>query len=137
MLPERDRQRAGGSCREALAVKTIIAGSRHLTDYAALCAAMEMAELVMGITPTVVLSGSEPTGVDVLGERWAAENNIPCERHPAKWGRYPRTAGLMRNVAMGRKAEAIVAVMLRGGTPGTKHMLKQMAGKPSYVLEVD
>lgn len=118
-------------------MKTIIAGSRHLTDYAALCAAMEMAELVMGITPTVIISGAEPTGVDALGERWAAEHGVPCESHPAEWRKYPKTAGFMRNVQMGRKAEAIVAMMLRGGTPGTKHMLKQMTGKPSYVVEVD
>lgn len=118
-------------------MKTIIAGSRHLTDYAALCAAMEMAELVMGITPTAILSGAEPTGVDALGERWAEEHGVPCETFPAEWRKYPKTAGFMRNVQMGRRAEAIVAVMLRGGTPGTKHMLKQMAGKPAYSVEVD
>lgn len=117
-------------------MRVIIAGSRHLTDYAALSDAMETAALLVGIEPTVILSGRERSGVDALGERWAAEHGLPVETYPANWLKFPRQAGAMRNVQMSRRADALVALMLPGGTPGTQHMIKLMAKKPSWIAEV-
>jgi hypothetical protein len=117
-------------------VKVIIAGSRHLQDYNAMIEAMDLARLIAGIEPTMILHGAEPTGADMLGERWAVANGVPFERYSADWVRFPKTGGFIRNCHMARRADALVAVMWEGGTPGTHHMIKQMVGKPTYVLEV-
>ncbi len=117
-------------------MRVIIAGSRHLIDYAALCACMDMAYLMRGIEPTLILSGHEPTGVDALGERWAREHGIPLETYVADWKRLPKTAGFIRNIHMSRRADALVAMMLKGGSPGTLHMIKQMPPERTWVTEV-
>lgn len=98
-------------------MRTIIAGSRAITDPAAVGQAMRCACL----TPSVVLSGGAP-GVDWLGERWAEERGIPVERHLANWGKNPHTAGRLRNTKMAHLADALVAVW-DGSSPGTKHMI--------------
>lgn len=114
-------------------MRTIIAGSRSLTDPALLDQAVLDALLFAGINPTVVLSGAAP-GVDTLGEAWAAAQGLPAERYPAPWARYPKTAGRMRNVQMSRRADALIAVW-DGSSPGTRHMISLMRkrGAPVHV----
>lgn len=116
-------------------MRVIIAGSRGIQDLEVVAAALADAYLFIGIEPTVVLSGTAK-GVDRLGEQWAALRNIPCEHYPAPWHKYPKTAGRMRNVQMGRKADALVAVW-DGSSTGTKHMIDWMqeAGKTVWVHE--
>lgn len=117
-------------------MKTIIAGSRGILDLATVSAACEMAELVAGITPTVVFSGAAK-GVDTLGEEWALARGIPIQRFPAPWGRLPKSAGKLRNVQMGKGADALIAVW-DGQSTGTAHMISIMRrhGKPVWVHEV-
>lgn len=114
-------------------MKVIIAGSRGLDDYDQVCEAMDLALVMVGIAPSVVLSGAA-RGVDALGEKWASERGLPIDSHPAPWGKYPKLAGHMRNVQMGRQADALVAIW-DGSSRGTLHMIEWMrkAGKPVYV----
>ena len=97
-------------------MRTIIAGSRSL-GLAEVNQAMECC----GWTPTVVLSGTA-RGVDRAGEEWAAKYDIPIERYPADWKVRGKSAGFIRNMAMARAADALVAVW-DGESPGTKHMI--------------
>ena len=99
-------------------MRTIIAGSRSITDYAV----VEEAVRASGIQPSVVLSGAA-RGVDVLGERWAADQRIPLERYPADWDRLGRGAGFVRNLAMAKKADALIAVW-DGASRGTRRMIQ-------------
>ena len=98
-------------------MRTIIAGSRGilhsgiLTDALASC----------GWRPTVVLSGTA-RGADLLGEAWAKEHGVPCERFPAEWDQYGKSAGYKRNVQMAEQAEALIALW-DGKSKGTKHMI--------------
>lgn len=119
--------------------RVVIFGSRGLRDRAALRHALEMLDLLYDVQPSVVLSGREPTGMDAEGEAWAAENGVPVEPHSADWVRFPKTGGMIRNVRMAHHCDAGVGVVVRGGTPGSKHMAKQLVGmgKPCYVVEVD
>lgn len=114
-------------------MRTIIAGSRGLTDPALIETAVLDALLCAGINPTVVLSGTAE-GVDRLGEAWAAAQGLAVERYPAPWAQYPKTAGRMRNVQMSRRADALIAVW-DGASPGTRHMiaLMQKRGVPVHV----
>ena len=68
-------------------IRTIIAGSRGITDPAVVRAALASCPW----RPTTILSGAA-RGVDTLGEQWAAEQGIPIERHPADWDGLGRRA---------------------------------------------
>lgn len=78
-------------------MKTIIAGSREITDYSVVCAAIQAS----GFTITEVVSG-RARGVDLLGERWAAEHKIPIRVFPADWRKHGKAAGPIRNGEMAR-----------------------------------
>jgi len=120
-------------------MRVVIFGSRGLQDYAALEDAMETARLILGIEPTVVLSGTEQTGVDAMGERWADKRGIAVERYSADWKRFPKTGGFIRNAHMGNRCDAGVGLMVRGGTPGSRNMASILTRKklPLWLTEVD
>lgn len=99
-------------------MRTIIAGSRSIHDYEALCNVVQ--ESGFGISQ--VLSGAAE-GVDALGERYALEHNLPIERFPADWNRHGRAAGPIRNRIMAQHAEALIALM-HPNSPGTRNMVQ-------------
>lgn len=98
-------------------MRTIIAGSRDCTDKRELSTALKNC----GWVPTTVLSGAA-RGADRLGEMWAAECKVPCERFPANWDLYGKSAGYKRNEQMAGHAEALIALW-DGKSKGTKHMI--------------
>lgn len=98
-------------------MKTIIAGSRKITDY----------DRVLGIVAdsgfliTTVVCGCA-IGVDTVGEDIAIDFGIPVEYYHADWYTYGKAAGHLRNEEMARNAEALIAIW-DGRSPGTKHMI--------------
>jgi hypothetical protein len=98
-------------------MKTIIAGSRDVTDYEYVTQACRDC----GWEITSVVSGTAK-GVDILGERYAEENGLPLFRFPADWTRYGKRAGYIRNSKMASVADALVAVW-DGSSRGTEHMI--------------
>jgi len=99
-------------------VKTIIAGSRSITDYELLLKAIkesefEISEVVCGLCE----------GVDSLGEQWAKNNKIDRAYYPADWEKHGRAAGMIRNIEMAKYADALIAVW-DGSSPGTENMVK-------------
>lgn len=98
-------------------MRTIIAGSRSVTDLAE----VEAAVRECGWWPTVILSGRAP-GADMLGEAWAGAYGIAVEPYPADWAAEPRTAGHTRNTLMADRADALVAVW-DGHSAGTRDMI--------------
>lgn len=110
-------------------MRTIIAGSRHLTDSRFLFLALD----VCGWTPSVVLSGG-CRGADRLGAAWARRRGIPVETYEADWNARGRGAGPIRNQAMVDRAEALIAVDLGG--PGTADVIRRArkAGLRVFVL---
>ena len=100
-------------------MRTIIAGSRGITDYALVVKAIKDC----GWKPTVVISGTCEDSPDVLGEQWAEKRGVPIERFPANWKRFGNRAGMMRNQQMALLADALIAVW-DGVSPGTKHMIE-------------
>lgn len=65
-------------------------------------------------------------GVDAFGEQWAREQRIPVKQFPADWVRNGKRAGILRNCEMAQYADALIAVW-DGQSPGTRHMINQMA----------
>ena len=98
-------------------MKTIIAGSRTITDYSLL---MDVLDSVTWEITEVISGGAR--GVDRLGEQYANKNNIPIKRFPAQWTKYGKRAGFLRNKEMAEYADALIAVW-DGESKGTQHML--------------
>ena len=100
-------------------MKVIVAGSRSITDLETVAAAIEES----GFEITEVVSGTA-RGVDVLGEQWAEQNDIPVKRFPANWNYYGKSAGPVRNGAMADYADGLVAAWDTESN-GTRNMIKQ------------
>ena len=114
-------------------MKTIIAGSRTITDY-------DILRKVLKECPweiTEIVSGTA-RGVDILGERYAEDHGIPLKRFPADWNnlaqpgakvkldsrtprQYNSNAGHFRNEQMAQYAEACVLIW-DGKSTGTLSM---------------
>lgn len=99
-------------------MRTIIAGSRTITDYTL----VQYAVATCGWTITEVVSGTA-LGVDKLGERWAEENGVLCSQFPALWDTHGKRAGHLRNLRMAEYAEACI-IIWDGQSPGSQSMAK-------------
>ena len=98
-------------------MKTIIAGSRTITNYEDVLEAISL----VGWDITEVVSGGAK-GVDRMGERYAKYYKIPLKRFPANWDKYGKSAGIIRNNDMAKYADALIAIWdLK--SKGTKHMI--------------
>lgn len=125
-------------------MKTILAGSRTITDYALVCAAVDesgfdVTEVVSGHAAKSKVDGTWRASVDQLGERWSREflDKEPT-LFPADWEKYDRRAGYIRNQQMADYAEALIAVW-DGESRGTKHMIDcaKNKGLQVYVHRTD
>ena len=101
-------------------MRTIVAGSRDITDYAEVSQAIRAS----GLGITLVVSGGAP-GVDRLGERWAFEHENPHRTLSCGLECLRARSRCDRNEQMAENAEALVAIMLRSGTRGTQDMIKR------------
>ena len=100
-------------------MKVIIAGDRHLEDFNLLMDAIKHNEFEI----TEVVSGCAK-GVDKMGEMWANMHKIPIKRFPAKWERYGKAAGPLRNEQMANYADGLLAIYDPNESKGTKDMIK-------------
>jgi len=111
-------------------MKTAIVGSRTITDYDLLLAAMQ------GIEVNEVISGGA-AGADALAERWARENNKKLTVMPADWKRFGKSAGMVRNADIVKQCDMVVALW-DGQSSGTKATIRmaERAGKKVKVVRV-
>lgn len=114
-------------------MKVIIAGSRSITGYPVIEAAINAAQIRGKITE--VVSGTA-RGVDLAGENWARSNKIPIKRFKPDWNQGSK-AGPLRNIEMGKYADAAV-VIWDGVSTGSKHMFEYMRqlSKPRFMYRV-
>ena len=103
-------------------MRVIIAGSRSIDDPIDIRQAVRQS----GFIVSEVVSGGA-RGADRLGEYWAEENGVPCQRFPADWETFGKPAGIIRNVAMAKYADALIAIW-DGRSNGTKHMIDTATG---------
>lgn len=101
-------------------MKVIIAGSRDIEDYNTLLAAIK--ECPFKGEMTEVVSGGA-RGVDRLGEKYAKEHELLLVKFFADWDKHGNRAGFIRNLEMGKYADALIAIW-DGESKGTKHMIE-------------
>jgi hypothetical protein len=111
-------------------MKLIIAGSRTVTNYIAVEAAiMERAKIDPKAIDEVVSGCAQ--GADALGIKWAEQWSIPIKRFPVTnwhWETYGKQAGVLRNIEMAKYVRdngggALVAIW-DGASRGTKQMIE-------------
>lgn len=103
-------------------MKTIIAGSRTITDSLEVEAAIKDS----GFTITEVLCGGA-VGADALGKIWAVKNNIPVKLFLPDWTTYGKSAGPLRNTQMATyvgETGALIALW-DGVSKGTQDMIQK------------
>jgi hypothetical protein len=107
-------------------MKTIIAGSRDITDYEFVAAAIAAS----GFDVTEVVSGGA-RGVDNLGELWAKRRGINPSVFKADWTKFGKAAGAIRNEFMANLpgVEALIAVRNGGKSSGTDDMVSRAKAK--------
>lgn len=99
--------------------KYLIAGSRTFNDYNLLLQVINKYE-----KPDVIIEGGAK-GADVLGRRYANENNIECQEYKADWDRYGKSAGYIRNSEMVNQLDKTdkAFIFWDGKSKGTKHTI--------------
>lgn len=99
-------------------MRTIIAGSRTVTDIKELLTALSYLDWHI----TEIISGAAK-GADHLGEQYAIDNDLYITRFPAQWDHYGKKAGYIRNIEMAKYADNCL-VLWDGQSKGSKHMIK-------------
>lgn len=115
-------------------MKVIIAGSRTFTDRKKFDDVMRSLPFASKITEIV---HGACRGVDSMAhDFW--DGLVPVKPFPADWKAHGRAAGPIRNRAMAAYADALVALMVEGGSRGTQNMIDEMtkAGKPVAIYTV-
>ena len=103
-------------------MKTIIAGSRTVTDERIVFTAIDASGFA-GQISQVVSGGCR--GPDMIGERWAMAKHIPIKRFPAEFDRYGPKAGPMRNRSMAEYvgAHGALIIVWDGKSRGSASMI--------------
>jgi len=130
-------------------MKVIIAGSRSIQDYELVSSIISNTLATYSIPITQIVSGCAD-GVDVLGEQWALENDVPVEPFPAKWNdldvpgakiktnrfgnKYNALAGFQRNEEMAKYGDVLILIW-DGKSYGSSDMKKRAIKRGLAVYE--
>jgi len=79
-------------------LKIIVAGSRTFLDYDFLCQKLD--RLLSQTQEEVEIVSGTAAGADRLGERYAAEHNLPVKQFPADWDGLGKRSYHVRNAQM-------------------------------------
>lgn len=118
--------------------KVILAGGRDFADYAYLKEKLDEVFDSLGDLDShliEIISGMAK-GADTLGIRYAEEHKLTMVLYPANWKKYPRMAGILRNMNMLVTATHLVAFW-DGKSHGTKHMIEiaKAKGIPVWIFD--
>ncbi len=126
------------------AYRIIIAGTRDFNDYDMLYQELSafvniIADNVSNQNQIEFVSGTA-RGADTLGEKFADETGYPVKRFHAKWNKYGKAAGPIRNEQMAEYASeknGVLFVFWDGKSRGTKSMIKiaEMYGLEIHIIK--
>lgn len=112
-------------------MRTIIAGSRNITDVSIVYNAIKESNFKI----KKIISGGA-RGVDKIGEHYAKEYGLTLQIFNADWSLGKR-AGILRNEEMAKNADALILV--HNGSRGSLNMLERAKfhGLNIYVRKVE
>lgn len=119
-------------------MKTIIAGSRTITNYFLVKKFIGRVIKQYNVDISEVVSGGAK-GVDQLGEKWARSYGVPVVHFyltNEDWLLFGNRAGIIRNQQMAEYADVLIAIW-DGKSKGTKNMIEEMQklDKPVYLFD--
>ena len=113
-------------------IRLIIAGGRDFDDWPLLRDTVDRL-LRERVAITIIAGGAR--GADMLAARYAKARRLPLVEMPARWEADGRRAGFVRNEAMAKVADGLVAFW-DGVSPGTGHMIATMQALGKRVVRV-
>lgn len=102
--------------------RIVVAGCRYYNNYGEAKEYIDFCISRIREKYTLVFLSGGCKGADLLGERYALENNFQIEKHPADWEKYGLSAGPKRNKQMAAKGDYIIC-FCDGKSRGTKSLL--------------
>jgi len=113
-------------------MKVAIVGSRHYQDYEEFEEKLAPFEDII----THVVSGGA-RGTDTMAEKWAHTRGKRLTVHPAKWGKYGKSAGPIRNSEIVRDVQMVIA-FLAPSSKGTRDTIQkaQDANLPVHIMHI-
>lgn len=79
-------------------------------------------DLIINGRKNITIISGRAKGADILGEKYAIENNLNIIEKPADWNKFGLSAGYIRNEEMAQIADIIVCFH-DGKSNGTQHMI--------------
>jgi len=103
-------------------MKLAVVGSRNFNNYDLL---KKYLDKIHSIEPITCIVSGGAKGADILGERWAKENNIQTEIYYPNWNKYGKSAGYKRNIDIITNANKCIAFW-DGVSKGTRTVHKNL-----------
>jgi len=103
--------------------RLIVAGSRTYSDYARLAADLDRL-LSRRLPDVMIVTGACPRGADALAARYARERGLELREFRARWERWGKLAGPIRNRHLADFGNALL-VYWDGRSPGTASMIRE------------
>lgn len=102
-------------------MRIAVVGSRSFDDYE------RVKEVLTPRIPFILISGGA-RGADTLAERFAKEQNLVAMIFPARWDKYGKRAGFIRNKKIVQEADLVIAFWdgTSKGTESTINLADQM-----------
>lgn len=86
--------------------RLVVAGSRNFTDYTVL--KQHLQNYLNKYGHSLIIVSGNAKGADLLGERYARENQLRCEVYRANWSLYGNAAGPIRNKKMSEICDEVI-----------------------------
>ena len=103
-----------------IGMKLGVVGSRGFDNPELLVKILDRLRLTRKVE-TIISGGAR--GVDLFAQHYAEVNEIPFIVHEAKWGKYGKSAGYIRNKLIWDDSD-IILVIWDGVSKGTKHTIE-------------
>ena len=103
-------------------MRIVVAGSREYKDYDVVKGFIDTCICELQNHKEIIILSGGARGADMLGLRYAAENNLKTQMYRADWKRYGRAAGPKRNEQMAKECDVVICFW-DGKSHGTKSML--------------
>ncbi len=117
--------------------RVVIAGCRDYNNYAEAKVYIDFCLCNLRKENNIVILSGCASGADAIGERYAEENGLEVEKHPADWEKYGRSAGPRRNKQMAEICDYVICFW-DGESRGTKSMIDfaKRCNKPVNVKKI-
>ena len=101
--------------------KVVIGGCRDYNDYVFFKSHLDA--ILKNEKDEITIISGHCSGVDLMGERYGAENGFSVEIFLPEWEKYGRAAGPIRNRKMVERADLVIAFW-DGKSKGTSSLIK-------------